>query len=237
MGWSPAEGPWLGFLDSSVETAAWRCSTPKHDRPGRGLRLHQSRPSRRRARCVRRGARDADRQVRQMGDRSDQAPRQHQPAAGRRARCWVGCVHRFAGRPAAQEDQGADGARLPQAGDVENRLRILPGQQTGGRPEHVEGATNSDIPDWTHWKRRLLAERDERKIESEKGPARNRPASEARWQWVCRVLGVTGRLVVPSRLRICKCGRIRLLRQFSEPACVQTCGNRGIRWRPAFRAG
>ena len=41
------------------------------------------------------GASDTDRQVRQMGDRSDQAPGQHQPAAGRRARCRVGCVHRF----------------------------------------------------------------------------------------------------------------------------------------------
>ena len=38
-------------------------------RPGRGLRLRQSRPARRRTGRVRRGARDPDRQVRQMGDR------------------------------------------------------------------------------------------------------------------------------------------------------------------------
>ena len=82
-------------------------------RPGRGVRLHQSRPARRRAGCVRRGARDPDRQVRQMGDRQDQAPRQHQPAAGCRARRRVGCVHRFA-RAACRPggNQGADGARL-----------------------------------------------------------------------------------------------------------------------------
>jgi len=46
-----------------------------------------------------------------------------------RARCWVGCVHRFARatcRPGG--DQGADGARLPQAGDVENRLGYYLGQ-------------------------------------------------------------------------------------------------------------
>jgi enoyl-CoA hydratase/carnithine racemase len=37
-----------------------------------------------------------DRRVRQVGDRKHQAPRQHQPAAGRRTRCRVGCGHRFA---------------------------------------------------------------------------------------------------------------------------------------------
>ena len=52
-------------------------------RPGRGLWLRESRLARRRSRRVRRGARDPDRRVRQMGDRQHQAPRQHQPAAGR----------------------------------------------------------------------------------------------------------------------------------------------------------
>jgi enoyl-CoA hydratase/carnithine racemase len=37
----------------------------------------KSRPARRRSRCVRRGVRDPDRQVRQMGDRQHQASRQH----------------------------------------------------------------------------------------------------------------------------------------------------------------
>jgi enoyl-CoA hydratase/carnithine racemase len=78
--------------------------------------------------AFRRGARDPDRQVRQMGDRQHQAPRQHQPAAGRRARCWVGCVHRFARatcRPGG--DQGTDRARLPQTGGCRKSARILSG--------------------------------------------------------------------------------------------------------------
>jgi len=55
-------------------------------RPGRGPRLCESRPARRRSRRVRRGAREPDRWVRQVGTRQHQASRQHQPAAGRRAR-------------------------------------------------------------------------------------------------------------------------------------------------------
>jgi enoyl-CoA hydratase/carnithine racemase len=45
-----------------------------------------------------------------------------------RARCWVGCVHRFARatcRPGG--DQGADGARLPQAGGCRKSAGILSG--------------------------------------------------------------------------------------------------------------
>ncbi len=63
--------------------------------------------------------------VRQMGDRQYQAPRQHQPAAGRRTRRRVGCVHRFARatrRPGW--NQSADGARLPQAGGCRKSPRI-----------------------------------------------------------------------------------------------------------------
>ena len=63
---------------------------------GRSLRLRESRPARCRSRCVRRGARDPNRQVRQMGDRPDQAPREHQPSAGCRTWRRLGCVHRFA---------------------------------------------------------------------------------------------------------------------------------------------
>ena len=106
-------------------------------RPGRGLWLRESRPARRRSRRVRRGARDPDRRVRQMGDRQHQAPRQHQPAAGRRARRRVGCVHRFARATCRSGwDQGADGARLPQAGGCRKSARILPGpnRALGRRP-------------------------------------------------------------------------------------------------------
>jgi hypothetical protein len=71
------------------------------------------------------------------GDRQHQAPRQHQPAAGRRARGRVGCMHRFARatrRPGW--DQGADGTRLPQAGGCRKSARILPQPITalGRRP-------------------------------------------------------------------------------------------------------
>ena len=59
-------------------------------RPGRGLRLREPRLARRRARRLRRGARHPDRRIRQVGDRQHETPRQHQPAAGCRARCRVG---------------------------------------------------------------------------------------------------------------------------------------------------
>ncbi len=66
--------------------------------------------------------------VRQVGDRQHQAPRQHQPAAGRRARRRVGCVHRFARATCRSGwNQSADGARLPQAGGCRKSARILPG--------------------------------------------------------------------------------------------------------------
>ena len=62
-----------------------------------------------------------------------------------------------------------------------------------------------------------------RKIGNEKRPARNQPRFEAEWRWVCRMSGVTERLVVPSP-SVCGVWAHRLLRQFSEPACVQACG-------------
>jgi len=91
-----------------------------------------------RADQVRGVAGDPDRQIRQVGDRQHQAPRQYQPAAGRRARCRVGCVHRFARatcRPGRH--QGADGARLPQAGRCRKSARILPrpNRALGRRPK------------------------------------------------------------------------------------------------------
>jgi hypothetical protein len=54
------------------------------------------------------------------------APRQHQPSAGRRPRCRVGRLHRFARairRPG--RDQSADGTRLPHAGGCRKSARIL----------------------------------------------------------------------------------------------------------------
>jgi enoyl-CoA hydratase/carnithine racemase len=73
------------------------------------------------------------------GDCPDQTPREHEPAAGRRARRRVGCVHRFARetcRPGG--DQAANGARLPQAGRCRESARILlgPNRALGWRRDH-----------------------------------------------------------------------------------------------------
>jgi len=65
-----------------------------------------------------------------------------------------------------------------------------------------------------------------RKIGNEKRPARNQPRFEAEWRWVCRMPSVTERLVVSSP-SVCEVWAHRLLRQFSEPACVQACGENG----------
>ena len=97
---------------------------------------------------------------RQMGDRQHQAPRQHQPAAGRRARRRVGCVHRFARatcRPGG--DQGADGARLPQAGGCRKSARILPGpnRALGPRPTglRASGRRGWDAFEGQAWRTRF----------------------------------------------------------------------------------
>ena len=95
-------------------------------RTSRSIWLRESRPAGCRAGRVCRSARDPHRQVRQVGDRQHQAPRKHEPASGSRNRRRVGCVHRFARatrRPGW--DQGADGARLPQAGGRGKSARIL----------------------------------------------------------------------------------------------------------------
>jgi enoyl-CoA hydratase/carnithine racemase len=63
-----------------------------------------------------------------MGHRQHQAPGKHYPAAGRRARCRLGCVHRFARATRRPEwDQGANGARVSPAGRRRKSPRILPG--------------------------------------------------------------------------------------------------------------
>ena len=63
-------------------------------------------------------------------------PRQHQLAAGRRARRRVGCVYQVAWstrRPGG--NQSAHGARLPEAGGCRKSARILPGPNLGWRPK------------------------------------------------------------------------------------------------------
>ena len=75
-----------------------------------------------------------------------------------------------------------------------------------------------------------------RKIGNEKRPARNQPHFEAEWRWVCRMPGVTERLVVSSP-PVCTVWAHRLLRQFSEPACVQTCRDNRASDHRQLRAG
>ena len=74
------------------------------------------------------------------------------------------------------------------------------------------------------------------KSEMKKGPARNQPRFEAEWRWVCRMPSVTERLVVSSP-PVCGVWAHRLLRQFSEPACVQACGDDGASDHCQLRAG
>ena len=98
------------------------------------------------------------------GDPPTQAPGQHQPAAGRRARCRVGCVHCFArATRRAGWDQSADGSRLPPAGGCRKSAGILPGPNRALRP--ALGA-------------KLACPDPGRKIGNDKRPARNRPASK-----------------------------------------------------------
>jgi hypothetical protein len=75
-----------------------------------------------------------------------------------------------------------------------------------------------------------------RKIGNEKRPARNQPRFEAEWRWVCRMPSVTERLVVSSP-SVCEVWAHRLLRQFSEPACVQACGDNRAFNHCQLRAG
>ena len=90
--------------------------------------------ARRRARRLRRRARDADLQVRQVGDRPDQAAGQHQPAAGRRARRRLGRLHRLArAARGAGGDQGADRGGLPAAGRCREPPRLPPRPAAGAR--------------------------------------------------------------------------------------------------------
>ena len=100
----------------------------------------------------------------------------------------------------------------------------------------ARGAENPDSPI-------LLVARDyffdgghERKIGNEKTSARNQPRFEAEWRWVCRMPGVTERLVVSSP-SVCGVWAHRMLRQFSGPACVQACGGNRASDHCQLRAG
>src|SRR5947209_18335769 len=76
----------------------------------------------------------------------------------------------------------------------------------------------------------------ERKIGNEKRKARNQPGFKAEWRWVCRMPGVTERLVVSSP-SVREVWAHRLLRQFSGTACVQACGRNRASDHCQLRAG
>src|ERR1700733_6485895 len=145
-----------------------------------------------------------------MGDRSDQASRQHQPPAGRRTRCRVGCVHRFSRatcRP--NRDQSPDGARIPQAGRCRKSTRVLPG------PNRALGRCStrfrtSDVGMGRARSQACLPGHG-RRIGNGKKTARNQPRLDAEWRWVCRMPSVTERLVVSSP-SVCEVWAHRLLR-------------------------
>ena len=75
-----------------------------------------------------------------------------------------------------------------------------------------------------------------KKIENEKRPARNQLFFETKRQRMCRVPRVTERLVVSSP-SVCGVWAHWLLRQLSEPACVQACGGNRASDHCQFRAG
>ena len=146
-----------------------------------------------------------------------------------------GCVHRFARatcRPGG--DQGADGARLPQAGGCRKSARILPGSNRALGRRSARFRTPGRCG-WDPLEAKLAC-RNGRKIGNEKRPARNQPRFKAEWRWVCRMPGVTERLVVSSP-SVCEVWAHRLLRQFSEPACVQACGDNRASDHCQLRAG
>src|ERR1700733_327664 len=115
-----------------------------------------------------------------MGDRPDQAPRQHQPAAGCRARRRVGCVHRFARATCRTKwNQSADGARFPQARGRRKSARILP------RPNRALGrrstrflTPNSGRCGWDALEAKLACQDTEGKLEMKKDQRGINPASK-----------------------------------------------------------
>jgi len=105
-------------------------------------------------------------------NRPDQAPPQHQPAAGCRARRRVGCVHCFAWATCrTKRNQSADRARLPQAGGCRKSARILPGTNlaVGPRVRRVSDRTLR----MGRARSQACLPGHGRKIGNEKRPARN----------------------------------------------------------------
>src|ERR1700722_6586249 len=107
--------------------------------------------------------------------------------------------------------------------------------KSGGRAARPTRFRTPDVADGTISKPSLLAGIG-RKIGNEKSSARNQPRFEAEWRWVCRMPGVTERLVVSSP-SVCQVWAHRLLRQFSKPACVQACGDNRASDHCQLRAG
>jgi hypothetical protein len=84
--------------------------------------------------------------------------------------------------------------------------------------------------------RRKTSASEARTNRNEEKSARNQPCLEAEWQWVCGMPGVGGWLVVSSP-PLCGVRAHRLLRQFSEPACIKACGGNGASDHRQLRAG
>src|SRR5579863_3700730 len=107
--------------------------------------------------------------------------------------------------------------------------------KSGRRPARPTRFRTPHVADGTRTSQACLPGHG-RKIGNEKRPARNRPRFGAEWRWVCRMPGVTERLVVSSP-PVCEVWAHRLLRQFSEPACVRACGENGAPDHCQLRAG
>jgi hypothetical protein len=74
------------------------------------------------------------------------------------------------------------------------------------------------------------------KWKNEKGSPRNQHRFETKWRWVCGMPGVTERLVVSSP-SVRGVWAHRLLRQFSESACIEACGSDRASDHCQLRAG
>src|SRR6202051_1388734 len=95
--------------------------------------------------------------------------------------------------------------------------------KSGGRPARPTRFRTPDVADRNALEAKLAC-RDMKGSGNEKRPARNQLRFEAEWRWVRRMPSLTERLVVSSP-SVCEVWAHRLLRQFSEPACVQACGD------------
>jgi hypothetical protein len=89
---------------------------------------------------------------------------------------------------------------------------------------------------WDALEAKLACQDTEGKLEMKKDQRGNQPRFEAEWRWVCRMPSVTERLVVSSP-SVCEVWAHRLLRQFSEPACVQHAAKTGHPIIASFEPG